>query len=78
MRFNAHALLAMMLLLTACASGCCGRPASLSQSSQILRLKSGETHLAKTDEVWHSAARYAALEQELVNCVAALKQRETH
>jgi hypothetical protein len=77
-KFSALALLATTLLLTAFVSGCCARQASSSLGSQILQLKPGETHLATSNEVWHSAARYAALEQELINCVATLKQRENH
>jgi hypothetical protein len=67
---------AMILALIACGTSCCAPRASSSLGNQIMRLKAGETHRATSAEVWHSAARYAALEQELINCAAALKQRE--
>lgn len=67
---------AMTLGLTFCGIGCCGPRASQFQEHQILRLSAGEVHRAETNEVWHSAARYAALEQELINCAAALKQKD--
>ncbi len=63
-------------LLTVYATSCCGPRVSPSRDNQILRLQPGQTHRAETIEVWHSAARYAALEQELINCAAALKQRD--
>lgn len=76
MRSAGLAWLVTMLALTVCASSCCGLRASSSLGNQILRLQPGETHRATSAEVWHSAARYAALEQELINCAAALKQRD--
>lgn len=76
MRFGKLVRLATMLSLIACAISCCGPRELPSRDNQILRLKSGETHRAETAEVWHSAARYAALEQELINCAGALKQRD--
>jgi len=68
--------MATMLGLTVYATSCCGPRGSSSLGNQILRLQPGQTHQAKSVEVWHSAARYAALEQELINAAAALKQRE--
>lgn len=68
--------MAMMLGLIVCATSCCGPRVSSSLGNQILRLQPGQTHRAETAEVWHSAARYAALEQELINCAGALKQRD--
>ncbi len=76
MKFAKLGRLGMMLALTACATSCCGPRGSSSLDNQILRLEPGQTHRAETAEVWHSAARYAALEQELINCAAALKQRD--
>ena len=75
-RLHGPALMATTLLLIACGSSCCGPRASSFRDNQILRLRSGETHRASSDETWHSAARYAALEQELINCAGALKQRD--
>jgi hypothetical protein len=74
--FAGFAQTAMMLLLIVCATSCCGRRESSSLGNQILRLQPGQMHQAKTVEVWHSAERYSALEQELINCAAALKQRD--
>lgn len=76
MKSAKRARMGMMLGLIACVTSCCGPRGSSSLGNQILRLQPGETHRAKTVEVWHSAARYAALEQELINCAAALKQRD--
>jgi hypothetical protein len=76
MRFAKLAWMAMMLGLIACATSCCGPRGLPSLGNQILRLQPGQTHRAKSVEVWHSAARYAALEQELINCAGALKQRD--
>jgi hypothetical protein len=63
-------------MLIAFGSSCCGPRESPYLGSQILRLSPGQIHRAETAETWHSAARYAALEQELINCAAALKQRD--
>ena len=68
--------MAMMLGLIGCGTNCCGPRGSSSLGNQILRLRPGQTHRAETIEVWHSAERYAALEQELINCAGALKQRD--
>jgi hypothetical protein len=76
MRFGKLARMGMMLALIVSVTNCCGPRGSSSLGNQILRLEPGETHRAETAEVWHSAARYAALEQELINCAAALKQRD--
>lgn len=76
MKSAKRAQVGMMLALTACATSCCGPRGSSSLGNQILRLAPGQTHRAEAAEVWHSAARYAALEQELINCAAALKQRD--
>jgi hypothetical protein len=45
-----------------------------SLNNQILRLRSGERYAAAGDETWHSDGRYRALEQEVINATAALKQ----
>jgi hypothetical protein len=47
-----------------------------SLNNQILRLKSGERYAAQADETWHSDGRFRALEQELINATAALKQSQ--
>lgn len=69
-----NATLVIMLVLTFCVTNCCGPRALPSLDSQILRLRSGERYAAQADETWHSDGRYRALEQELINATAALKQ----
>jgi hypothetical protein len=76
MTFKTLAKTAIMLGLIFFATNCCGPRQYQSQDSQILQLQPGQTHKAKNFETWHSAARYQALEQELLNCIGALKQRE--
>ncbi len=76
MKFGKLARLATMIWLIVSVTSCCGPRGSSSLGNQILRLEPGQTHRAETAEVWHSAARYAVLEQELINCAAALKQRD--
>lgn len=39
-------------------------------------LQPGQTHMATTVETWHSDVRYRLLEQELLNTIGALKQRD--
>jgi hypothetical protein len=69
-------LLVMTVLLTACAH----RSPDLRESPfllpppGILRLEPGQTHQALAREVWHSAERYQALELQLVDALASLKQ----
>lgn len=69
-----NATLAIMLGLTFCGIGCSAPRALPYLNNQILRLKSGERYAAQMDETWHSDGRYRALEQELINATAALKQ----
>ena len=66
--------LVIMLALTFCGIGCSAPRALPSLNNQILRLRSGERYAAQADETWHSDGRYRALEQELINATAALKQ----
>lgn len=72
-----NATLAIMLALTYCGIGCSAPRALPSLNNQILRLKSGERYAAQMDETWHSDGRYRALEQELINATAALKQSQS-
>jgi hypothetical protein len=76
MRFAKRVQVVMTLGLICFGTGCCEPRGSSSLGPQIMRLNAGETHTATSAEVWHSAARYAALEQELINCAGALKQRD--
>ena len=62
------------LALIFCGIGCSAPRALPSLNNQILRLRSGERYAAAADETWHSDGRYRALEQEVVNATAALKQ----
>ena len=75
--FQQNATLVIMLVLTFCVTNCCGPRALPSLNNQILRLRSGEKYAAQADETWHSDGRYRALEQELINATAALKQSQT-
>lgn len=69
-----NATLAITLALTFYGIGCSAPRALPSLNNQILRLRSGERYAAQADETWHSDGRYRALEQELINATAALKQ----
>lgn len=62
-----------MFVLTSCAN-VSRVPAALHQPGGILKLSPGQTYTAQGNETWHSAARYAACEQDVVNALAALKQ----
>lgn len=68
------ALKVITLGLIFCVTSCSAPRALPSLNNQILRLRSGERYAAAADETWHSDGRYRALEQELINAVAALKQ----
>jgi hypothetical protein len=76
------AILALAWLLTGCVSASSARRASLNlYQPPVLRLEAGQViatkdglHLPQTDEVWHSDARFRAVENELVNTAAALAQ----
>lgn len=72
-----NATLAITLALTFCGIGCSAPRALPSLNNQILRLRSGERYAAQADETWHSDGRYRALEQELINATAALKQSQS-
>lgn len=71
-----NATLAITLALICCGTSCSGPRALPSLNKQILRLKSGERYAAQADETWHSDGRFRALEQELINATAALKQAQ--
>lgn len=75
--FHKSATLAIMLGLTFCGIGCSAPRVLPSLDNQILRLRSGERYAAQADETWHSDGRYRALEQELINATAALKQSQS-
>jgi len=62
-------LVAMMLWLTACAHVSRGPQLSYLPTG-VLRLKTGEQHVASADETWHSAARYQALEAAYLDAVS--------
>lgn len=68
--------LAMTLGLTASCSTSRGVPPSryLPQTAGVLRLKAGQQYQAPADEVWHSGARYQAVELQLIDALAALKE----
>jgi hypothetical protein len=74
--FCALVTLAMTLGLTASCSTSRGVAASryLPQTVGVLRLKAGQTYQAPADEVWHSGARYQALELQLIDALTALKE----
>jgi hypothetical protein len=63
------ALVATMLLLTACVHVSRGPQLSYPPTG-VLRLKADEQHVAVTDETWHSAARYQALEAAYLDAVS--------
>ena len=69
-----NATLAITLALICCVTSCSAPRALPSLNNQILRLRSGERYAAQADETWHSDGRFRALEQELINATAALKQ----
>jgi hypothetical protein len=71
-----NATLAITLGLMICATSCSAPRVLPSLNNQILRLKSGERYAAQADETWHSDGRFRALEQELINATAALKQTQ--
>lgn len=75
MKSTGLATRAIMLALTVSGSSCCVPRVSQSPH-QILELQSGQTHTAATAETWHSDQRYRTLEQELINAIGALKQRD--
>jgi hypothetical protein len=68
--------LVITLALIFCGTSCSGPQQLRSLDNQILRLKSGERYAAQADETWHSDGRFRALEQELINATAALKQAQ--
>jgi hypothetical protein len=69
------AQMAMTLALTSCAT-VSPVPAALYPPGGILKLSPGQTYTAQGNEIWHSAARYAACEMEVVNALSALKQAQ--
>jgi len=42
----------------------------------VLHLQQGQTYQAQSSETWHSAARYQALELQLIDAVSALKHAQ--
>jgi len=80
--FAAPATLLLPWLLIGCASASSARKASLNlYQPPVLRLEKGQViatkdgvHVPQTDEIWHSDARFRALETDLVNTAAALAQ----
>lgn len=75
------------ILLASCSLTSCAHVSSAPRESRslyqppVLRLEAGQaiatrdgTHLPQTDELWHSDARFRALETQLVNTAAALAQ----
>ena len=71
-----NATLVITLALIFSGTSCSGPQQLRSLDNQILRLKSGERYAAQADETWHSDGRFRALEQELINATAALKQSQ--
>ena len=69
-----NATLVITMALIFYGIGCSAPRALPSLNNQILRLRSGERYAAAGDETWHSDGRYRALEQEVINATAALKQ----
>jgi hypothetical protein len=72
--FSPLGLLATTLSLTACASVSSVPLASLYPPSGVLHLQQGQMYQAAGVETWHSAARYQALELQLIDATSALKQ----
>jgi hypothetical protein len=66
-------LLATTLSLTGCASVSSVPQGSLYPPSGVLHLQQGQTYRATGVETWHSAARYQALELQLLDAVSAMK-----
>jgi hypothetical protein len=66
-------LLATTLSLTGCATVSSVPAASLYPPSGVLHLQQGQTYRATGVETWHSAARYQALELQLIDAVSAMK-----
>ncbi|HTJ77953.1 MAG TPA: hypothetical protein VL357_03080 [Rariglobus sp.] len=82
---KACALVATMLLsslLTGCVTGSSAPKASLQiYQPRVLQLPAGVPiqskagiYIPQVDEVWHSAAAYGELENQLINTAAALSQ----
>lgn len=76
MRSPRLATLAIMAALIGSASSCCAPRVSSYHADRILTLAAGQTHTATAAETWHSDVRYRLLEQELLNTIGALKQRD--
>jgi len=67
---------AMTLLLTGCSSVSHVPQASLFPPLGVLHLQQGQAYQAQSSETWHSAARYQALELQLIDAVSALKHAQ--
>ena len=76
MKFSRLGLLATTLGLISCTGVSSVPRGSVYPPGGILRLSAGQTYTAAGHETWHSAARYAACEQDAINAAAALKQKE--
>jgi hypothetical protein len=72
--FSLLGLLATTLLLIGCATVSRVPQGSLYPPSGVLHLQQGQTYRAAGTETWHSAARYQALELQLIDATSALKQ----
>jgi len=72
--FSPLGLLATTLSLIGCASDLNVPRASLCPPSGVLHLHQGQTYQAPVNEMWHSGARYQALELQLLDATSALKQ----
>ena len=68
------ATLGVTFLLTGCSSVLRVPQASLFPPLGVLHLDKGQTYQAQSPETWHSAARYQALELQLIDAISALKQ----
>jgi hypothetical protein len=77
-RLAKAALLAAIVLLTSCVTGCLGRPESKYPNDGILHLKKGDNYIAQDTETWYSLLRYQQCERDAINAAAALKQQKNH
>lgn len=75
---------ALMLSLTSCAHDLsAGKASPQLYQPRVLLLKAGQPvqtregiYAPQVDEIWHSAAAYAELENQLINTAAALAQEK--
>jgi hypothetical protein len=77
LRSSKLGLMAVMLLLTGCATSSHVPARYLyPPSKEILELHAGQTYTAEVAQKWHSDARYQRLELDLLNAVSAAKQAQ--